>query len=273
MDGNGTAPPKGGAAALLRFTAALMTTSLRASAASRAVFALQIAFMAMNNLTFFVFWWILFARVPAIRGWRLDDVEALFGVGAIGVGLVEIATGGLRRLARTIHTGELDVLLTQPKPVLLYATGLRSQASGIGDVSTGMCLLALSGYVRWSTLPIAMIVIVAGAVVFFATGVIFFSLAFWLGKTETLSRQLWDVLVTFALYPDPVFGGVTRVALFTVLPAGFITFLPVRAIRDASVVEAAFMVVAAAAYLGLAVIVFDRGLKRYASGNRFTVMG
>ena len=53
-----------------------------------------------------------------------------------------------------------------------------------------------------------------------ACGIVFFSLAFWLGRVDGLARQLWDLLVTFSLYPEPLFGGALRLALFTVLPAG-----------------------------------------------------
>jgi ABC-2 type transport system permease protein len=122
-------------------------------------------------------------------------------------------------------------------------------------------------------LPLVAVAIAASALVFVATGIVFFSLAFWLGKVETVARQLWELLITFALYPEPLFGGVLRLALFTVLPAGFVGYLPVRVVHAPTFLNVALLVTGAAAYLAVAVLVFDRGLRRYASGSRFSTFG
>jgi viologen exporter family transport system permease protein len=106
-----------------------------------------------------------------------------------------------------------------------------------------------------------------------ASGVVFFSLAFWLGKVDTLARQLWELVITFALYPEPIFGGMVRLALFTVIPAGFVGYLPARLVQRASPGQAMLLAVAAAVYLAIAAAVFNRGLRRYSSGARFTTFG
>ena len=66
---------------------ALLATNLKASLMLRGAFTIQVVFMALNNFTFFVFWWILMRRVPEIRGWRLPQVQVLFGMVAVAVGL------------------------------------------------------------------------------------------------------------------------------------------------------------------------------------------
>ena len=60
----------------LAFARALLATNLKATLALRGAFVMQVVFMALNNLTFFVFWWALMRRVPTIRGWQLGDVAA-----------------------------------------------------------------------------------------------------------------------------------------------------------------------------------------------------
>jgi ABC-2 type transport system permease protein len=84
---------------------------------------------------------------------------------------------------------------------------------------------------------------------------------------------LWDLVVTFSLYPEPLFGGILRLALFTVLPAGFVGYLPVRVVHAPTPPEIVLMAGGSAAYLALAVLVFERGLRRYTSGSRFTTFG
>ena len=257
----------------LRFAGALLAANLKATLMLRGAFVMQVVFMALNNLTFFVFWWALMQRVPSIRGWRLGDIQLLFGIVAAGFGLAVTVAGGVRHLGRFIDEGELDTLLTQPRPVLLHALGLRSQASGVGDVLSGIAFIALSGQVAWGALPLLAFAIVASAIVFVACGILFFSLAFWLGRVETLARQLWELLITFALYPEPLFGGMLRLVLFTLLPAGFVGYVPARLAQRPSAALVLLLAAATAAYVGTAVVVFERGLRRYTSGSRFGTFG
>ena len=257
----------------IRFAAALLATNLKASLMLRGAFAMQVIFMAVNNFTFFVFWWILMRRVPEILGWRLTDIELLFGVVAVAVGLTITVAGGVRYLGQFIEEGELDTLLVQPPPVLLYAVGMRSQSSGFGDMVSGLILIALSGHVSWIDTPRVVVASVAAALVFAASGILFFSAAFWLGKSDTVARQMWELVITFSLYPEPLFGGVLRLVLFTVIPAAWVGYMPVHVARQASVGQLLLLVSAAAGYLVLAAGTFQCGLRRYASGSRFGVFG
>ena len=257
----------------IRFAAALLATNLKASLMRRGAFAMQVIFMALNNLTFFVFWWALMRRVPEIRGWRLTDIELLFGIVAVAVGLTITVAGGVRYLGQFIEEGELDTLLVQPPPVLLYAVGMRSQSSGFGDMVSGLFLIALSGQVSWIDAPRVVVAVVAAGLVFAASGILFFSAAFWLGKSDTVARQMWELVITFSLYPEPLFGGVLRLVLFTVSPAAWVGYMPAHVARQASVGQLLLLVSAAAVYLVLAAGTFQCGLRRYASGSRFGVFG
>jgi ABC-2 type transport system permease protein len=262
---------KSSLASLTRFAAALFLTSFKAAAAQRRAFVLQALFMAINNLVYFTFWWLLFQRVRSIRGFLLGDVAALFGVSAAGFGLAVTVGGGLFRLGRMIDDGELDPLLTQPKPTLLYALGIRSQASGLGDLVSGIGLLLASGVVPWTRAPLVLVAVTASALTVLASGIIFYSLSFWLKKSEALSRQLFEFLITFSVYPEPLFGGALRVVLYTLIPAGLTSYVPLAALRQPSLATLAVLLAAPPAYLGLAAWVFRRGLRRYSSGSRFGV--
>jgi viologen exporter family transport system permease protein len=259
------------AANALSFTRALVTTNLKAALALRSAFVIQVVFMALNNLTFFVFWWALMGRVTTIRGWRLGDIQ--LGLVAAAFGLAITFAGGVRHLGRFIEDGDLDTLLTQPRSVLVHALGMRAQPSGFGDLISGLIFMAWSGQISWRTVPVVMVVIVASALVFVACGVVFFSLAFWLERVETAATQLWELLVTFSLYPEPLFGGTLRLVLFTVLPAGFVGYVPLRILHAPSLTNVTILLSVAMGYLCAAVLLFNRGLRRYASGSRFTTFG
>jgi ABC-2 type transport system permease protein len=253
------------------FFAALVSMNLRSAFALRGAFWLQAGFMAANNVMFFTFWWIFFDRFEEIGGWRVHDMAALFGIVATGFGLAIVFAGGIRDLSLYIVDGDLDPFLTQPKSPLLHATASKTYASGWGDICSGIAFLLLSGFVEWRTLPAAVVAVVASGVVFTASAVILHSLAFWLGRIDTLARQLWEFLLTFSLYPSSIFGGALRFVLFTLVPAGFIGYLPLSLVRNSSWESLFFVVGGALGYGALALFVFASGLRQYQSGNRFGV--
>jgi ABC-2 type transport system permease protein len=255
----------------LRFARALVATNVKATFALRGAFWLQAVLMAANNLVFFSVWWIFFDRFQEIGGWRIADMTALYGIVALGFGASVVLFGGTRDLARTIADGDLDPFLSQPKDPLLHAAGSRSFASGWGDVVSGIGLLVVSGYLQPAAVPVALLGALCGTVVFTATGILFHSLAFWMGPVNDWARQMWEFVIIFSVYPQTVYGPLLRAVLFTVIPAGFIGFLPVELLRGFTPLGLAATVGGAAAYGTLAVVVFRRGLRRYASGNRFGV--
>lgn len=257
----------------LRFLRALVATNWKALVALRGAFLWQVAGMALNNLIFFTLWWIFFDRFDEIRGWRVDDMLALFGVVAAGFGTAGILAGGVRDLARTIAEGELDPLMTQPRNLLLHVVGSRSLAHGWGDLASGLAMVALSGVLSPAKLPLLVVAVLLSATAFVATGILLHSAAFWLGRVESLARTAFEFLVTFSTYPPAIFGGGLRLLLFTVVPAGFIGFLPAGLLRRFAWGDLALACAGALAYAVVAAAVFGRGLRRYESGSRFGVRG
>jgi ABC-2 type transport system permease protein len=255
----------------LRFAGALLATNLKATFALRGAFWLQAAFMAANNVVFFSVWWIFFRRFDDVGGWRLPEMAALYGTVALSFGLSVILAAGATQLARTIADGDLDPYLVQPKPLLLHVVASRSSASGWGDVVSGATLVALSGYLRWDTLPLLLLSMASGAVVFTAMAVLFHSAAFWLGSVHDVARQAWELVITFSVYPQTIHGSFVRVVLFTLIPAGFVGFLPVELLREFTWARALAVLGGALGYGALAVFVFRRGLARYESGSRFGI--
>ena len=254
----------------LRFFRALVATSLKVSIAHRGAFFTQALFMALNNLLFFSTWWILFARFDHVGGYRLPDMLLLYGVTASGFGLSVVLCGGTRELARAIADGDLDAFLAQPKSVLLRAVSSRSDASGWGDLVSGLALIGVSDPARLRWAPIALVLTAFG---FVASACVVHSLAFWLGRIDGLARTFLELVMTFSLYPPPLFGFGLRMVLFTIVPAGVIAYLPVELLRAPGARTLSVAVLAVSAYVALAGWVFRRGLRNYASGSRFAAIG
>jgi ABC-2 type transport system permease protein len=254
--------------ATLNFLGLLVQTNLRASLALRAAFLLQAAFMALNNLVYFAVWLVFFRRFHDLGGFGRADMELTYGIVACGFGLAVALAGGLRDLSKLIVDGALDGYLTQPKPALVQALCSRTLASGWGDLASGLLMVGLSRQVSLAHVPYLLIAILCSATVFVAAGVIFHSAAFWLGPVDSLARMLWEFLITFSIYPEPIFGGGIRILLFTLMPAAFSGFLPARLAHQPSVANLAAAVGGAVGIACVALWTFERGLRRYESGNQ-----
>jgi ABC-2 type transport system permease protein len=124
--------------------AAQSIAAVRASFADRANFALQMAGMAVNNGFWLVLWFLFFAGFGQVGGWRLGDVARMLGIIYTLFGMATVFFGGYRDMAGAILRGDIDALLTQPKPVLPRLLARESIPSAWGDLITGVAILIVS---------------------------------------------------------------------------------------------------------------------------------
>jgi ABC-2 type transport system permease protein len=254
----------------LRYLGALAAANLRQGFARPGEAWLAITMMIANNFVFFTIWVFYFARFRDLRGWTLADMAVLYGVAAWAVGLVNALGSGVRDIGRIILDGSLDVHLGRPRHPLPSLILSRSGPSGFGDMASSLGLWLWLGDRSVTELPLLVAMASAGAVIIAATLAIAHSLVFWWPRTARLAEEVFNATIMMAVYPQHVYGFAVRVILFTLLPVGFIALIPVEAVREADPLRALIVFAAAAFYAGLAVAIFDRGLRRYRSGNLIT---
>lgn len=253
----------------LRFHRALVGTNLASALANRGAFWMNVVLMFVNDAIWFCMWLVFFAKYPTIGGFALADMALLQGMLATSFGIGVVFAAGARELARMIADGDLDTFLIQPKPPLAHVVASRMMANGLGDIAYGVVLIATFADVHgsaWAWIPVG---VLAGSIVWVSFGVLIHSIAFWAGQFQALAKQAYEILITVTGYPDVVYGGITRVALYTLLPAGLLAWLPAGLVRDPSIAHLAAVVGGAGALAVAAILVFRAGLRRYESGSRF----
>jgi ABC-2 type transport system permease protein len=139
--------------------------------------------------------------------------------------------------------------------------------AGWGDIGFGVLSLAVAAHLGSIQLGGALALSLVGVAVAVAYVTLVGSLAFFMGNAQAAAFQARDSLVNFSLYPSPVFRGWTRVLLMTLVPAAFISHVPIELLRHFDTVWLTTLLAFAAGLWLLTLWVFRRGLRRYESGN------
>jgi len=250
----------------------LQRTNLRAATRQRMMFVTFAVLMFAQNFILFGIWLVFFGNFSSIGGWQVSDMAVLFGTGAFGYGLIFFLFGGTLSVARVVSDGGLDAYLGRPKGPLLALMMSDSRPTGLGDMATAIVLwLTLGGYTV-GDLPILLSMGVCVGVIFLAVALLLQSSVFFAGSMRRLAEQLMEIFILLSLNPQVGFAPLFKLAMLTIIPAGFIALLPVEIMRGLGWPGLVGLAGAAAGYLGLAILVFHWGLKRYRSANSFVML-
>jgi ABC-2 type transport system permease protein len=74
-------------------------------------------------------------------------------------------------------------------------------------------------------------------------------------------------MVNFATYPDGIFKGITKIILYTLVPVGISTYLPVKTIIDFNIYNFFIVIVSTIVFVTTVFVVFNNGLRKYSSSN------
>lgn len=234
-----------------------------------ASFIIQVFGMALNNSAFIVFWYFLFQRIGgSLAGYQMSDVMFLWAMTASGFGMSVVLFGNAMVLSRMIYQGELDVYLLQPKGVLPNVLLSRTIVSGWGDLAYGLILFTATQTMTLSGWALFILFSVLMCGVLTALRVLYHSLTFWLGNAEDFAALGSELVVSFTLYPGSIFDGPILVALYSVVPAALIAYVPVEIFREFDAGRLLGVIGGDAALILAAMLLFRAGLHRYESGNR-----
>lgn len=250
-----------------KFLLALWQANLLAAMEYRVAFLSQVVGMMLNNVLYFIFWILFFHRFQEVRGWELNDMFLLFGVVATGFGSAVVLFGNVVSLTEVIANGRLDYYLSLPRPVLLHTLASGSVPSGMGDFFYGLLSFIAAGQLGVDTWGRYLFGAMVAGIIFCSVLVIVHSMAFWMGQADILAQQALNAVLTFSMYPITMFDGTAKFLLFTILPAAFIGAVPTGFVRAFSWTTLGQMLLVATIFLGLALVIFHRGLARYESGS------
>lgn len=255
--------------AVLRLMAHYFRFNLSANMAYTVSFLIQVFGMALNNSAFILFWYFLFDKIGGnISGYSFDDVMFLWALAAVGFGSAAVVFGNAPHISRLIYSGELDVYLLQPKPVLPNLLVSRMIVSGWGDIVYGIILFVATQPLTLASVGLFLFFSLLAMLMFTALRILYHCLTFYLGNAEGFAQTASEMTLSFMLYPGSIFKGGTRVLLHSLMPAALVGFIPAQLIREFNPLLFIVLLLGDAAFVTIALGAFRVGLRRYESGNR-----
>jgi ABC-2 type transport system permease protein len=251
------------------FTATLRA-SLADAVANRSSFWFQVSVMIVNDGTWIVFWVLFFHQVGTLHGWQTQDVIVLFSMLMTSAGAALGLLANSRRIGHLAADGELDETLVLPVGPLSHILTSRIDSANMGDLLFGPVLFALAGHPTPQRAAVFLLGSVAGSVVLVGFLVACGALTLFVGGRGEQADLGFNAILIFASYPLDLFGGATKVLLFTAVPAAFVTGLPSELVRSFDPARALLLVAVAAFFAALGWVLFQLGLRNYSSGSIWT---
>ena len=241
--------------------------NLQSAMEYRASFITQSLGMFLNNAFFIFFWWVIFQKVSSIGGYGFKEVMLVWALSAATFGAVHVVFGNVRRLPEIIMNGELDTFLLQPKNVYVNVQCSRMELSAWGDLIFGFVLFFAIFGLDPGRLLLFILFISAGGLLMGAVLISAGTLTFFIGNSSTISRMVMEFLLNFSLYPDSIYGKEIKLIMYTIIPAGFIVFMPIRLLTAFSWYGLLILLAVDTLYIAAAYLFFRKGLEKYESGN------
>ena len=226
----------------------------------------NIIFMILNNASFIIQWVIIYSIKKNIAGYDLKDIILLWGMASGTYGISRFFFKNAFQLSDTITNGKLDAFLVQPKDILLSCITTDVEVSALGDIIYAYIMLFIYGFSIKNILFYTFFMI-AGGLIVVCVSIIFSSLSFWFIKADLISDTANSLMIHFATYPDGIFKGIAKIILYTIVPVGISTYLPVSIIRDFNIYYFMIIIGVCIFLIGLSYVIFYKGLRRYSSSN------
>ena len=233
---------------------------------NKVAFITNIVFMMLNNASFIIEWIVLFSLRNDIGGYNMNKVLMLWALGAGTFGFSHFFFRNSYNLSNTITNGKLDAYLVLPKNVLLSSITSDVEPSALGDLLYGYIILFVSG-ITVSKFFLFTLFTITGGLIMTCIAVVLGSLSFWFHKTDTIADIGNSFVTHFATYPDGIFKGLTRVLLYTIIPVGIVSYIPISILTVFNLKLTLIIILITVISVLLTFAIFNRGLKKYSSTN------
>jgi ABC-2 type transport system permease protein len=223
----------------------------------------------------FGFLYILFHRVSSLQGWRFEELLFVYGFSLVCLGFFNVFSLNLYEFGeRYIMEGRFDHVLLRPLHSLFQVLFETFRIESFQEVITGLAAVIYSAQqleLRVGVLEAAVFVVMVacGVVIYLSIFILLTSISFWFEDRVGITPPVYN-MIPFGRYPTTIYNTFLQFLLSWIVPFAFASFYPTTFFLEREEFRGHFVLVpaVAAAFGGLALFVWSRGVKGYQStGN------
>ncbi len=223
-------------------------------------------------------YWVLISGLGNIGGWDFSDLSILYGLSLLTYSISgTLIWYTVYHLGGIITSGGLDIYLTRPLGVLRQMIFQRFGDTFIGQIIVTIIFLTVALVTKSNMMTpmklIYFIFSVVGGVLIQAGGMILIgSISFWTKRSGEIGDIFYYDVRNITQYPLSIFPKWIQIALTYIFPWAFINYYPALILLNKSEAVSDFILgilspVIGILFLGLSLIVFNQGLKKYSGAG------
>ncbi len=216
---------------------------------------------------------VIYRHTSTIAGWNKYEMMLLVGTSLlIQRFLMGFFWSSIFDLGRNVRTGNFDFFLAQPGNVMFMATTRKLDPDGLLNSIVAAGVVAYSArqlglHPGFWDVALYAVLVGCGLVIHYSILILSVSGVFWLTSAQGIEGGYFT-LAEFSRLPREAFKGVTNVLFVWLLPVVVVSNAPARVLLHGFELHWALWILAlAVGWFALAVFVFHRGLRRYASAS------
>lgn len=253
----------------LKYLFANLKCNIKASKTYKLNFIIDTIFMFINNSSFLVFWWtIITASGGDANGIYLNEIMYLWGIPTISYGVAYFFFEGVCDINRLFITGTMDTYLLQPKHPLIGIMTSKCRFSAFGDLIYGIVMILFATNFDVLKIILCILLGIFGSTIYLSLEIIVRSIAVFLGDTESLAeRYIYTMFLNFSIYPEKIYPKFMKVLLYGIIPSAYVAFVPVSIVEKFNIVTLIMFIAAILIFPIISIVVFNKSVKHYESGN------
>ena len=216
---------------------------------------------------------VIYDHTKSVAGWSKYEMMLLVGTSLlIQRFLMGFFWSSIFEMGRNIRSGNFDFFLAQPGNVMFMATTRKLDPDSLVNSLVALSVVIYAAH-RLGLAPGAgdiaayAFLVVCGIVIHYSILVLSISPAFWITSAQGIEGGYFT-LSEFSRLPRQAFRGVANVVFVWIMPVVVVSNTPANTlIHGLNLNQVLWLALIAAAWLGAAIFVFHRGLRRYSSAS------
>ena len=184
-----------------------------------------------SNLANLMLIWVILEKFSALAGWSLYEVALLYAIWLMSHGINALFFWNLLGLENYVVDGSFDQYLLRPMNPFLQFIAREINFMGFGDIVLGVSVFIISYnhlHLSWSATEFLwlFIVILSGTTIGVSIFIIFSSVSFWTGRSNSLFKIGLRFQQLGQRYPLDIFGQWYKVFVSLFYPIAFVNYYP-----------------------------------------------